>query len=362
MKVKTFSHGIILFILMLLSSHNSFAACARGGGLFADKSISTSTVALPANIVVESRNYDLGEVIYDSGWINGSNSSLTMSGCGKGYVLGYFYVPSPQVNSPEGTTIVATNITGLGVRVTAKQQSSQYDNPYEIDNSWKPGDGKTSDHTLKNSQYKIELVSLGGQISSGQLSFGSPIAQIDFRESASHSANGDVATNLALSNANVVMKAMGCTADVSTISFPFGYVTLPEFDGKTKAGSAPTQDVNLSCEPGSNVSASITATEASGDNANHTVIALTGAGTDGVATGVGVQLGLKASGYDSGNNGLPLNQSVPLITSSRNNQVLVSGGASAQEKLTLSATYYKTAATITPGSANASATLTLTYN
>ena len=352
---------LILFILFILFSQQSLAACARGGGIFADKSISTSTIALPANLIVESRNYTAGETLYDSGWKSGSNSDLTISGCGRNYVVGFFYLNNPQVDSPAGTQVMPTNITGLGVRVTAQNQAGPYDSAMPIENNWYTGD-RGSDHELHNSQYKVELVTLGGPISSGHLTFGSPLAQVEFRESSSHSANGDVASNVALTNTNVAIKAMGCNADVSSINFAFGSIKMAEFDSTTKIAAPDTQTVTLSCESGTNVSLSLNATPAAGNNGNNTVIALTGEGNTDVANGLGVQLGLQSSGYNSGNNGLPLNQNITLFTSSRNGSTYTSGGTSAQEQLIFSASYFKTGSLVTAGSANASASLTLTYN
>lgn len=352
---------LFFFILFILFSQPSFANCARGGGIFADKSISTSTIALPANVVVESRSYSAGEPLYDSGWKSGSNSDLTISGCGRNYVVGFFYLNGPQVDSPAGTQVMPTNIPGLGVRVTAQNQAGPYDGAMPIDNNWHDGD-RGSDHELRNSQYKVELVALGGPISSGQLSFGSPLAQVEFRESRSHTAYGDVASNVALTNTNVTIKAMGCNADVSSINFAFGSIKMAEFDSTTKIAAPDTQTVTLSCESGTNVSLSLNGTPAAGNNANNTVIALTGEGNADVASGIGVQLGLQSSGYNSGSNGLPLNQSITLFSSSRNGSTYSSGGTGSQEQLIFSASYFKTGAVVTAGSANSSASITLTYN
>ncbi|MEB7712201.1 type 1 fimbrial protein [Kluyvera cryocrescens] len=352
---------LFFFILFILFSQPSFANCARGGGIFADKSISTSTIALPANVVVESRSYSAGEPLYDSGWKSGSNSDLTISGCGRNYVVGFFYLNGPQVDSPGGTQVMPTNIPGLGVRVTAQNQAGPYDGAMPIDNNWHDGD-RGSDHELRNSQYKVELVALGGPISSGQLSFGSPLAQVEFRESRSHTAYGDVASNVALTNTNVTIKAMGCNADVSSINFAFGSIKMAEFDSTTKIAAPDTQTVTLSCESGTNVSLSLNGTPAAGNNANNTVIALTGEGNADVASGIGVQLGLQSSGYNSGSNGLPLNQSITLFSSSRNGSTYSSGGTGSQEQLIFSASYFKTGAVVTAGSANSSASITLTYN
>lgn len=355
-------------LLMLAFAHSSFAACARHKQwAWSDPDpVLVTTVALPDNLLVESRDYNAGEVVYNSGSISGSPSSLTIEGCGRNYVVGWFYNNSPQSTMAAGGTIAPTNITGLGVRVTTVNQAGPFDDPHVVDNNWIKGNGQ-SDHTLNNSQYRVELVATGGPIVAGTLTFASPLAQVDYRESASHSANGDIASQLNLGSTNVAIKAMGCMADTSLIRFTFGTLNLNEFAAATKVGNAPDQPVTLTCEPGTNVSLSLVATEATGDNANHTVIALTGSGTEGVASGVGVQLGLKTSGYDSGGDGLPLNQAITLFSSQRatTNEAgtrLVSGGSGGVETLTFSAKYYKTAATVGAGTAYATAVINLTYN
>ncbi|MCE0798788.1 type 1 fimbrial protein [Buttiauxella sp. A2-C1_F] len=354
--------AVIFLMCGTFVSHNCYATCTRNGGLFADNSISRSMVSLPEEIVIESRQYVSGEVLYTSGVHEGNNPQLTIANCGSGYKVGFFYNNSPQVEGATYSDVMPTNIEGIGVQVLVYNQAGPYDGQMTVDNSWRDGSGSRGDHTLRGSSYMIWLVATGAPISAGTLTFGSPVAQVEFRESASRSAAGVVASDLALSNADVIIKAVGCSADVSAISFPFGKVDLGQFDGQTKVGSVPTQDVNLSCEPGTNVSLSVTAAESKEDDVNHTVIALTGAGDEGVASGVGVQLGLKTSQYNSGSNGLQLNTPISLITSTRSSGKVTAGGATAQEKLTFSAVYYKTAAVVKPGKANATATLTLTYN
>lgn len=353
---------LLLLAILFSFSHISHADCHRGSGMFDDKNISTSYILLPSNIVVENRDYSAGTILYTSGWVSGSNDDLTISGCGRSYVVGYYYLNSPQIEAAAGTEVMPTNLTGIGVRVTAMNQAGPNDSPTPVDNNWHSGSGTRDDHTLRNSQYMVELVATGGPISAGSLTFGSPLAQVDFRESASHSANGDIASNVVLSNTQVVIKAMGCNADTSSLNFNFNTINVTEFETQSVIRAPEDQTLNLSCEVGTNISLSVAAPEASGDNANHTVIALTGAGSEGVASGVGVQLGLKARTYDSGSQGLPLNQSIAIISSQRNANLYSSGGAQAQEPLTFSASYYKTAGSVTAGTANATATLTLTYN
>ena len=112
----------------------------------------------------------------------------------------------------------------------------------------------------------------------------------------------------------------------------------------------------------------ITATEAEGDNPDHTVIALTPG--ENVATGVGVQLNI---------NGAPLSANTTYRVFDPVNRTTVTnsgaeasytvftdpnnpGGASGTDTLYFSTNYYKTGSEVTPGTANASGTITFTYN
>ncbi|MGE5989333.1 fimbrial protein [Klebsiella michiganensis] len=160
---------------------------------------------------------------------------------------------------------------------------------------------------------------------------------------------------------------MGCTANTAALNFQMGSVKTSEFNLSNKVGSV-QQTLTLTCEPGTNVLMWVTATEAEGDNPDRTVIALTPG--ENTATGVGVQLSI-------GRTTLSLNDSLYLAfpysdrTSVTNPEAEASysifttpdnpGGASASNSLTFTANYYKTGDTVTPGTANASGTITFIY-
>ncbi|WP_221931546.1 type 1 fimbrial protein [Limnobaculum zhutongyuii] len=280
--------------------------------------IATSNLTLPKNIVVESRNYNGGEVIYSSGWPGSRPSSAQINNCGDNYVVGFYYMNPPQANgTPVGDMIFPTGLTGLGVRIYTMNQAGPYDYIRAIDNSFQPGDGRAG-HKLNNPSYHLELVATGGPISSGILSFGSPIARVDFRESpGSTLGESSVGSQLTVSTSVITVKAMGCNVTGSPVNLPMGNIKLSDFDSNTKVGSA-SAALTLNCEPGTNVSLSVAAPQVtSGDTANNTVIALTNAGSPGVASNVGVQLGLQSSVYNTNSNGLPLNTPIALATSKR---------------------------------------------
>ncbi|MBL7636708.1 type 1 fimbrial protein [Atlantibacter hermannii] len=360
-----------LFGLLLLSlSFCGYSAChvAR------NDSKSVTTITLPQQILVNSTSYPSGTVLYDSGYITGSPSSLTIADCSAKYYVGFFYENDPQYSPNEtGQSIFPTNISGLGVRVYAKNQAGPFDDEQLISNRWESNrSGLISDHTLNGSAYRLQLVTIGGKISSGILELPTALARVEYRENDAHSANGDDASELLVSPTVVNVRALGCSADVSSLTFPLGNFISADFNATGKAGSA-QNNITLSCEPGTNVSFSVVAPAVTeGDNANNTAIALSSSGSETVATGVGVQLNLNGDIYDSGTNGLPLNTKIDLCQSSRTtyaeghtsfkNYTTTPDGCQASTVLHFSANYIKTLPTITAGTANAAGTLNFIYN
>ena len=113
----------------------------------------------------------------------------------------------------------------------------------------------------------------------------------------------------------------------------------------------------------------ITATEAEGDNPDHTVIALTPG--DNVATGVGVQLNINGAPLSVNNSTYRVFDAVNRTTVTNSGaeagytifaDPANTGGAAASNQLVFSTNYYKTGSEITPGTANASGTITFSYN
>jgi type 1 fimbria pilin len=352
----------LIFILLSVFLFNTCeAACQRGGDITANKDISISSVSLPANVVVESRNYSPGEVIWSQGPITGSNSNLTITGCSSGYHVGFLYTGGGEKTaSVDANGIVPTNIAGLGLRIYAQNQGGNYDGKHPIDNAFVSGDGSDSDHTLKNSAYFVELVATGGKIAGGQLTFASPIAQVEFREEGSESGRGDIASQLNLSSTNVAVKAMGCTADVSELNFDFGTVDINELDSNATVGGAPDQTLNLECEPGTDVAFYLMAGAVPQNNPNRSIMA-GNQGAEGAAQNVGAQLDLKAGSFDSAGKGITVTNLTKVFTSTRDGDN-ITGGAAATEALTFSAKLVKYDEPVTAGYLRVAATLTFMYN
>lgn len=214
--------------------------------------------------------------------------------------------------------------------------------------------------------YNVELVALGGPITSGTATFQSPLARVSFRDSATEDSGGDILTHLYLGNTQLIMKAMGCRVETPAITVDLGSVNLGSFANSQTAGTG-EQDILLTCEQGTAISASLSAQPASGNNPDNSVIQLSNASAPTSATGVGVQLGIQAPDASFFTDSLPINQKIDLfthtITTNADGSQTVNGGTmNMSTTLKISARYYKTAATVTPGQANATATLNLTYN
>ncbi|MBB3324080.1 type 1 fimbrial protein [Atlantibacter sp. RC6] len=367
--MNCFIRLLLLFSCGLTMS--AWAACHRD----VNDPVSVSTITLPEQLLVNSSPYAPGEILYDSGFLAGSESEVAILDCNPIYYIGFFYQSAPQTGQDVGNYVYPTTVPGIGVRVITHNQTGPYDYLRAINNEWVKGQGslEESDHTMRGSAYRLQLITTGGNIASGELTLPSPLARVEFREHRVNSSQGDVVSQLNVTSTSIDVRALGCAADVASLNFTMGDIQVSAFDATGKAGEV-QQQVNLSCEPGTNATLSvIAATPAEGDTANNTGIALSNAGSAGVAKGVGVQLNLRGADYDSGENGIPINTPLQLCASHRtvdsekgyrhfSGDIHNPDGCQRYVTLNFKANYYRTLPTITPGRANAAGTLNLTYN
>jgi len=375
-----------LFFIILLAGVTpliSQATCHRDNS---DDTPTISTISLPSQILVSSKNYSGGEVLYDSGYIAGNDSELQIKGCSNDYYVGFHYKPSSLQNaSPVLDGVYPTGIPGIGIRTYTLNQAGPFDQERVIDNTWQQGNGD-NDHTLRNSSYRIQLIATGGQISGGSLNEIGQIATVEFREGQSSSDTGDNASELFLTSSNVEVVAMGCSATVSEVNIPMGDIDISAFESSPVV-EGPPQNVGLNCAAGTNVTMNLSAVNpvTSGDTQDGTVISLTKDSSGTTATGVGVQFSVSTAAlprtYMKPNTTITLFQSNRIAAADWSDGAAADGsaisdqgdassfadaanpgGTAESENLTFYANYYKTDATVTPGTANASGTLTLQYN
>ena len=231
--------------------------------------------------------------------------------------------------SSYGNHVYATNINGIGIRLSSGNYFENPDNTftYNAQSSYVEWWGG-----------KVELV-VTGPVSSGPLTTG-VIGVVTLQGS-----DGVFRDGLTVQLTGGTINALACSVQSSQLTFPIGDIPASVFGtviGTTPSGAQNTQNLGLSCSAGTNINISLSGIQ-NPDSANTSVMALTGQGSTGTAKGVGVQLLYNGS---------------PLVMNSR---LLLKQSSGGQETLPLTARYYQTLTTVEPGSANASATLNLTY-
>lgn len=287
----------------------------------------TQTVS-PGNFVVQ-RDTPIGTVIRS---VNLPLNNQQIGSCSTGGVALYYAFTYNGAQSTAYAHYYATPIPGIAMSVSVTGYSGNingyYDNPQYIDSFY----GGVGIYT--GSMTTISFIKTGsvvpGVMPSGQLGTFS---------------GGTGGAMMKLNMNSLVVTQAACSITTPNLTFPIGNVLASNFGttiGAIPTGAQNTQNLGLNCDAGANVNISLTGTQ-NPDVGSNSVLALTGQGSAGVANGVGVQILYN-------NSPLSLNSNVVLKTST--------GG---QEIFPLTARYYQTKTTVTTGSANASATLNLTY-
>lgn len=138
------------------------------------------------------------------------------------------------------------------------------------------------------------------------------------------------------------VSVLACSLTTPTVAAPLGNVYATAFTGVGSTTGNVDFNLGLNCAAGTKVNVTMNGTQNT-DTANTSVLALTGAGSAGVAKGVGAQI---------------LYNNTPLNIGSR---LLLKTAADGIETFPFKARYYQTLSNILPGSANATATLSITY-
>jgi len=312
--------GTIAFLLLgLLSVLNTALAgtCTTITPQLSTLSVGTINVPHDASV---------GTVIFSSA---GTYTGSYLTGCTNPLMLGFSMRYNNATLSSYGNHVYNTNISGIGIRFSS---NAYFENP-----------SNTFSYSAQTSYVdwyggRVELV-VTGPVSSGALTPG-VIGVVTLQ--GSDGVYRDGLTTQLLSG---TINALACSVTTSLLTFPIGDIPASSFGtvvGTTPGGAQSTQNMGLNCSPGTNITVSLSGTQ-NPDSANASVMALTGQGNSGTAKGVGVQL---------------LYNGAPLMINSR---LLLKQSAGGQETLPLTARYYQTLSPVESGTANASATLNLTY-
>lgn len=165
------------------------------------------------------------------------------------------------------------------------------------------------------------------------------IANVYFGDGSNKDGKGDVVLNLSGS-----ITTLQCTVSTPSLILNMGDVASASFAGAgTYTSLSSPKNIETNCDANTNISLSLVGEQNEDMPGDASVLKLSGQGQPGVASGVGVQI-------MSGNTPLKLNQPIGIMSSA--------GGATS---LPISARYIQTKDKVTAGSANATATLNITY-
>ncbi|NTY88600.1 hypothetical protein FCH33_17650 [Serratia fonticola] len=143
-------------------------------------------------------------------------------------------------------------------------------------------------------------------------------------------------------SSNVIVNVLACSIGNANIQVPLEDVMADTFTAAGTTAKPRNFNLDLNCDEGARVNAMLTGAQNT-DTSTAGVLQLTGAGSADVASGIGIQI---------------LYNNAPLAL---NNNMVLKTSVGGQETFPFTAQYYQTKDSVTAGSANAIATLNLTY-
>lgn len=305
----------------MLLTVKSFACYAKGSDSY------NHIYNVSLNDVTLQRDAPAGSPVLRQSVPTGRSSNTVMAHCYNGD-KGHFLLKGGGVVKVSGyENVYQTNVQGIGIKIQAGTASNYYSNPSsdmisngEWDWSW----------SNWGSSFDITLVKTGTVIS-GDIRGLTAVMSLD--------GVGDLLT-LNITSGKVT--GLACSINTPIRNAPLGNVEVTGFTG---VGSTPKSydfGVVLECDTDANINVSLEGVQ-SNETTNTSVLALTDAGQQNVASGVGVQILFE-------NNPLKLNENI------------VIGRAGWRDTLLrFTARYIQTKTTVKTGAANATATLNLTY-
>lgn len=311
----------LIFGLTILSSFSAFSACQVW---------SYTSHYLYFGTVSVQRDAPVGTVLASA---STSPTGLEDAWCpNTSPIYEYFYMIYQGGVSTSVYNTYKTNIDGVGIRGSGYR--AYFTNPASAAGGFSSGTSFFDNYPAYFDLVKTGPISSGGALAGGTvatLGYGSSFYQ--------RVESWDVRIG------SGTITALTCSISTPNLVFPIGDVSTSKFGtsvGTIPSGAENTQNLGLNCTANANINATFGGTQ-NPDVGATSVLALTGQGSAGVASGVGVQILYNGSP-------LELNKNIVLKKSS--------GG---QETFPLTARYYQTKTSVTTGTANASATLSVTY-
>ncbi|MBK5071718.1 fimbrial protein [Budviciaceae bacterium CWB-B4] len=313
--MKKFFNVMLLLVGCFFYANNSYSYCTP-------YSIRTNTFNF--GVITVQRDTPVGTVLKT---VATSIDNQTFDSC-TGNSYDRFVLTYPGAASTSLSNVFSTNIPGIGIRVYMPDGAVWY---YTPSGSIRYFSGNTNG--INYAPTYIDVVKIG-PASSGTFTSGTIARQID--------DSGAGGINIVLTGGSVV--AVACSITTPNVNVPLDPVLASSFTGVNSTKGDKPFTIGLNCDAGARINASLSFDQNT-DTSNTSVIKLTGAGSAGVATGVGIQL---------------LYGSTPL---QRNTNIVLKTSTGGQEfpAGSFTARYFQTRSTVTTGDANATATLNLTY-
>lgn len=318
-------------VLLLAGMQGAWAACVRYPG-FTERIINMDMgrVYIPEGLgvgaVIKSQTFPIT--------VNGATENMFDCRNGGGTTNG---VMLQGALVPGYTNVYSTDVTGVGIRlsrVISNTITVYY--PHQITIA-----PNTTGVLVAGSQFQVELIKTAAATGNGPLASGTYTR---------YYGNGDAtqsAITTVLSGMGITIITPSCSVDAGSRNIPveFGKVPLSSFKGAGTTAGDRNFNIKLNCKAGLNSQNTVyLRLDATPDPSNQQGVLRITQGATGIATGVGIQL----LGGDT--------KPVKL-----GEDALVGPSKDGDYVLPYTARYYQTAAKVTPGRADGTATFTIEY-
>ena len=300
---------------------------------------SVNSHASSYSITLEKNEYEIA--VFDTN-INCRSYSLTS--------IIDFEFTSDTLSIPNSPDIYPTNLRGVGIKfilnhvgnTNCKQGiSGQVTSPNMLDFHCDFNSHSNSSFTIRRRDTAL-LVKLDDNYEVGTIDIPS-ILKMSYINRSYHSPQHKTLGYIFQSPNLFTIKRNSCTLDSTTLNLNLGKNQQSDFKRIGTTGTPITKQIALTCRPDTHYFLQV---DGNGEPSHQGVIRLTP--EPGAATGVGVQLLAKGQPVQ-------LNSAIQMGTSA-------ASGNNIKETIDITAQYYQTENTVTPGPANASATFAMTYH
>jgi len=324
------SPGAMLVVLAALSAPSGWAACTVAKGYTVrNLTLNLGQVTVkddtPVGSVIASQDFPFGGA--------GQNVYFCLLG---GSDIAELINGKPLFGDAS-KQYVESGVKGIGIRVAAVFGASNSFNYYPFQETWRP---LTTVHFYPDQRTRVELIKTEATTGSGPLTN----ALIARQYADGDPGNPTITVSVAGNGTTIISPT--CKVDTGSLGIPvnFGPVSVKKFAGPGSSAQPRTFNIQLNCSAGvgtnNNVYLSLDGTQ---DPSGAQGVLQVTQGT-GVAKGVGIQLLDK--------NNLPVTFRQP---------ALVGPSMSGTYSVTYTARYYQTGPSIAPGTANGTATFSVSY-